>query len=1153
MFQSELMRRTRILAIGALSTALLLGQEFRATLRGRISDPSGAAVPGARVEVKSAGQGATSTAISGDGGEYEVPFLQPGSYVVTVEKPGFSKLVREGIQLGVAERAVVDFTLTVGDVNQSVTVNADTPLLEASTADRGLSLEPKRVLETPLQGRNIFAQAWSAPGVAVTASVTRLRPFDIAGSSSMAISGGRPSMNEVLIDGVSNLARASSVAYVPTAEAAQEFRVQTSAYDAQYGWTTGGIVNIITKSGTNDFHGSLFEYLQNTHLNANTFNNNRLGQPRQSSHINTFGGDLGGRIIRDKLFFTFTYENIRQVIPDPFVTSVPTAAQRAGDFSTTYYGTNSAGAPLMTVIYNPFTTRAAPDGTLVRDPFPGNKIPASLFNPVAVKVLSLIPQGNAPGNPVTGLNNLVSNGSTRKFTDFFPEYTGRADYNISDQTRMFVRYSRNALAEERGFHYSTVSSVNIAETSGNTPFKRENHSATIQLTHLLSPQTVLDLRAGLARFLGQSGSSIGANYNLADLGFSPTYVAQAKAWFPRFNWSGYEGAGAAPSQFDPIAQTNSFQGSLSFLRGRHTIKGGGEFRLQRAYRTNPGYWAGQFTFDPQFTGENPLAVSPSSGNSIASFLLGTPQSGNIDVNTSPALQQRLWSLYVTDDFVLTSNLKLNFGLRWDYLGPLTDRFNALARGFDTRAASPLQVPGLTLKGGLLFAGVAGQDRGIYKRDWNNFGPRVGLAYRFESHTVLRGGYGLLYAQTFDDPGPAPGFSQSTAMVTSIQAGVPQNLLSNPFPDGVLRPVGSSLGLSPALGQSFQFGDPDRPIPYTHQFSVDLQRELPFQMLVSVGYVGSRVRNLQVSKQINEISAQSLALGSSILTQSVPNPFAGLIPGTSLNGATVQRQQLLRPYPQFLSINELFIPVGQSSYNALQALIYKRLSAGLNFSFAYTYSKTMDMTNYRNPQDTQLEKAVAVWDMPNSFQINGLYELPFGAGKPLGAGAPRLVRQFISGWEVSAISRIQSGMPLNLLNAPNTVPTGVSPVYRDQDLTRWFNTCTLLANGTTRGCLPGEQPAWTVRPAFTLETWSTRITSVRNPPIRNLDLSVMKHTRFREHYDVLFRCDFLNATNTPQFFNGPVLDVNSGNFGRISGAMDQSNLPRFIQLSLKLLF
>jgi len=1144
----------RITTIAAVFAAVCVyAQEFRATLSGRVTDAAGAAVTEAKVEVKNVDNGEAFSVLSGDDGSYRVSFLTPGNYTVAVEKTGFKKLVQSGVRLEIAQQGVVDVQLALGELSQSVTVTGSAEVLESQTADRGLTLETKSVLEMPLQGRNPFAEAWSAPGVVENAAAQRLRPFDIAGSSSLVVNGGRPSTNEVLVDGVSSLYQATSVSYVPTAEAVGEFRLQNTNFDAQYGWTLGGVVNIVTKNGTNEFHGSAFEFLQNTHLDANTFNSNLNGVRRSSSHINTFGGDIGGPIKKNKLFFTYTFEDIRQVIPDPFSTSVPTPLQRQGNFSQTYYGRDSAGNPLVQTIYDPFSTTTGAGGALTRTPFGGNIIPASRLDPVAVKVMSYIPFGNVPGDPTTALNNLTNNAGTRKFTDFFPEHTGRVDYDINQTTRLFVRYSRNALQEERSFHFSTNSAINVADTGQNNPFTRENHNATIQFTKTLSPTTVLDARLGLERFKSESGDQQGAGVGPSVLGFSPTFVAEAGNWFPKFNWASYEGAGAQPTYVSPIAQTNSFQASLAKAMGRHNLKFGGELRLIRGYSQLPGYIAGNFSFDQTFTGANPLTAAPSSGNSIASFLLGTPQSGYIQVNSQPARQERLVSFFVQDDIRVTSRLKVNAGLRWDYISPLTDRFDELARGFNTTVASPLQVPGMQVLGGLQFTGV-GQPRGIFNSVWHNFGPRLGAAYQLGDHMVLRGGYALIFGQTFYDPGNAPGFSQQTNMVASIQAGVPSNTLDNPFPTGILRPVGSSLGLLTALGQSFSYADPagGQP-PYVHQFSFELQRELPGGFLVSAAYVGSRSQDIQVSHQINALPLSALALGSAALTASVSNPFAGLIPGTSLNGATIQRQQLLVPFPQFLinGITEQFIPVGSSSYNSGQFVASKRLAHGLNFTAAYTVSKQIDQTSYANPEDTRLEKVLASWDIPQNLQINFLYELPFGAGKPLGSTIARPARWAIGGWEMSTLTRLQKGMPLAF--PANAAPTGLDPGLSNPSLYQWFNTCTQLTNGATRGCLGSEQPAWTIRQPFTLQQWSSRLSSVRIPGIHNVDISLMKHNYITERVDLLFRADFINGFNSPQFFGGPIDDVNNPNFGRISGAMDQSNLPRFIQFSMKLRF
>ncbi|HKE26030.1 MAG TPA: TonB-dependent receptor [Bryobacteraceae bacterium] len=1129
-------------------------QEFRSTISGRVTDAAGAAVAGARVEVRNADTGEASSAVTSDEGEYQVSFLIPGNYVVTVEKPGFKKATREGIRLEVAQRGVLDVQLALGDVSQSVTVNGDVQVLETESADRGATFESRRVLEVPLMGRNPFSEAWSSPGVIQNASTQRLRPFDISGSSSMVIDGGRPSSNEVLVDGISSLYQASSVSYVPTAEAMSEFKLQTTNFDAQYGWTLGGVVNIITKNGTNQFHGSAFEFFQNTHLDANTFNQNLTGVGRSSSHINTFGADVSGPIRKNKLFFTYTFEDIRQVIPDPFVTSIPTARQKQGDFSATYYARDSSGNPQLQVIYDPFSTTAGSNGALARTPFPGNSIPAARLDPVAVKVFSYVPSNNVPGDPLTGLNNLTNNGSTHKFTDFFPENTARVDWDIDQSTRLFVRYSRNALQEERSFHYSTTSAINPADTGNNNPFTRENHNATIQFTKTFSPTLVLDVRLGLERFKSESGATQGAGVGPSVLGFSSTFVSQSANFFPKFNWANYEGAGAQPTYTSPIAQTNPFEVSLAKQMGRDSMKLGGEFRLIRGYSQNPGFDAGNFSFDQLFTGANPLQIASSSGNALASFLLGTPQSGYIQLASEPAREEKLGSLFVQNDIRLTEKLKINLGLRWDYLGPLTDRFNELPRGFAFTTKNPISPANFPVYGGVLFAGANGNPRGIFNPSYGNFGPRLGAAYQLDGKTVLRGGYALIYGQTFNDPGNAPGFTQTTNMVTSIQAGIPANTLDNPFPTGILQPAGSSQGMLTALGQSYQFADPAGGAPpLVHQFSFEIQRQLPGNLLVSAGYVGSRSDRIPVSQQLNALPIGALALGTAALSQSVPNPFAGLLPGTSLNGATVQQQQLLVPYPEFLinGVTEAFEPIGKSSYNSLQIVAAKRMSFGLNFNVSYTISKQIDQTGFANPQDVNLERVIAAWDIPQNLQINFLYELPFGYGKPWGAGLPRPARWAIGGWQLSTLVRLQEGMPMNFPSGAAT--TGVNPALPDPSYTEWFNTCTLLASGATQNCHAGEQPAWTIRQANTLQMWSSRLASVRLPGVHNVDISVIKRNRLNERFNLIFRTDFINGFNSPQFFSGPVTTVTSGNFGRISGAMDQSNLPRFIQLSMKLQF
>ncbi|SFR98161.1 Carboxypeptidase regulatory-like domain-containing protein [Granulicella pectinivorans] len=1134
-------------------TVPLLAQGTQATLDGQVTDSAGAVLPSAKITIRNVQTGVSTISVSGPDGYYHVSSLDPGQYSITVQQPSFATSIRNGVQFEVAQHATLDFTLTVGSVNEHVTVTAAAVQLETETATQSMELGQEKLLALPTQGHNPISAVFSVPGVIVTSSDTRLRAFDTAGTSGTSINGSPNATNEILVDGMSSLQNASTASFIPTQEATSEVRVQTTNYDAAYGWTLGGVINMLTKSGTNQFHGSAWEYLQNTLLNANSFNNKYTGTPRASSHLNTFGFSISGPIITNKLFAMYTYEDLRQVIPDPFVVSVPTDLQKVGDFSQTY---NADGS--LQVIYDPYSTFTNASGVLQRKPVPGNNLKNLTYgmSPIALKVLAMLPSGNVKNVPITGLNNLTNGPSNRKFTDFFPENTIRVDYAINPATRVFGRYSRNALQEARGFRYSTNSTLNAADTTSNNPFTRENHNGTVQVTRILNPTTVLSARVGLERYKTASIPSQDTSTGPAALGFASDYATQSADVFPQFTWANYNGAGAVPA-----ATTTSYNytvgSSVAKSAGTNNLTAGIDLRLLRNNVQSPGNSSGKFAFDQQFTGANPLAVSSTSGNALASFLLGTPQTGSIDKNSFPTRQMKMISLFLQDDVRLRKNLTVNLGIRWDYLGTITDRFNGLAT-FNPSIVNPLAVTGQTLYGGLQFAGVNGQQRGITNQRFGNLGPRVGVSYQIDRSTVLHGGYGLLYGQALNDPGEAPGFSYTTNMVTSVQSGVPYNTLSDPFPNSsVQSPSYAANGLKTYLGQSFSFADPNGKAPTVQQFSFGIQHQFPKDFLLTLSYVGSRFGRLPVSHQINAVPLSAVGYGATYLTQSVANPFAGLLPGTALNNATVQRQQLLAPYPQFLvgtitgtsGINEMFMPIGSSSYNSGQFVLQKRLSYGLDFTVQYTMSKQLDQKLYSNPQDTSLQKVIAAWDIPRNMQISLLWQLPFGRGRAFGSHLAAPVRWAISGWDVSSLVRLQAGMPLDLTNSTNSVPTG-NPALAHPTLARWFNNCTQLASGATQYCQAGDTPVWTVRQAYQLQTWKTRLSSVRLPGVHNADISVSRNIPITDRVHTIFRTDFINAFNSAQFFNGPTSDVNSANFGKILGVSDQSNLPRFVQFSLK---
>jgi hypothetical protein len=1177
--------RTKVLALVALLMLLplpLAAQRNSAAVTGHVYDPSGAPIPGATIKARQTSTGAISTTTSNAIGLYQFPFLNPGNYEFSVSKQGFKQYIQRGVTLTVAAQVTLDFKLQIGEVTQTVQVTGNAPLLQMNSGENSWTISSERISAIPVRNLNTIMSTWFAPGVTVSTGAKNLRPFDTAGSQGENIGGGISSQggfggqpgqaggsgNLVLVDGVSANTHAVGVGYNPISDTVQEVHVQSTMYDAQYGWTTGGVINTITKGGTNTWHGHAYEYLQNTVLNAATWQENYTHQPKGAWHQNYYGGSVGGPIVRNKLLFFFAYQKIKQVQPDYFSTSVPTPAEKNGDFSDLR---NTDGS--LKVIYDPLTTSCS-GGTCTRTPFAGNIIPPDRINPVAQAVLKYIPDPppNA-GDPNTHLNNWFPTSKQRKFIDDFPEYDGRLDYNISDKTHMFFRYGWNSLAETRSYKYSfNGEPYNLAETSGNSPFGRQNDDFTLEVTHTFNPTTVLQVRTGLDRFRSISGSSISQGFNVSSLNFSQTFIAEASRWFPKFNWSDYEGAGSSPLGITPSDLTITNEAVLAKIYNRHNMKFGFQNMEVGENVEQPGFSAGNFSFNGAFTAADPnSAPSPTSGNSIADFLLGYPSSGFIQVNSAPALMMHLWSVFGQDDIRMTSRLTLTVGLRWDYQGPLTDRFNALTRGFCVTCASPIQVPGMTingvdypamnLHGGLEFAGVGDNPRGIQDPHYGNIGPRFSFAYRFRQSTVVRGGYGIIYAQAWQNPGAAPGFSQTTNILSPVQEGIPATLLTNPFPNGILAPSGSSFGLATAIGQGVSFTDPATNIPRTQQYSLSIQHQFRQNWLASVSYVGSYINRLPVTRNLNYLPLSALALGASVLNASVTNPlyqaqfvqanapYYSLLKGTYLNSPTVKQQQLMVPYPQYPvnGVTENFIPIGKNKYNGLWMDLVKRMSHGLDFDVNFTWSKTMQAVNFLNPTDPAPVWFLSPYDSPEQLKFSGVWDLPFGPGRAFASSSNPFISRVVGGWSVSGVSRWQAGFPIPF--PLGVAPTGASVKAAHQTLSHWFNTCIV---GTK--CLPGEDPAWVVLQPFQLIEWSPYLPNLRGPSSFQTDISAVKDTAIKERYKLEFRADFTNAFNHPDWaYTSVNNNASSGTFGQYAPFNNQTNNPRVIMLSLQLMF
>ncbi|MCS7024288.1 MAG: TonB-dependent receptor [Bryobacteraceae bacterium] len=1139
------------------------GQEVRASLTGTITDSQGAIVPGVTVTVTNQATNASTTHVSNEAGIYVAPFLPPGSYRVTAEKQGFKRYVRDSVLLQAQDRARLDIVLEVGEITQSVTVSADVSQLQTETASRSQIISNELIAQVPTQGRNPFQIAWAAPGVIKTGGWRYLRSFDIAGTSNFSVNGGRNRENEVLLDGISNVRGNRTVIHVPTMESVQEFKVNTNTYDAQYGRTGGGVVTIVTKSGNNQFHGTAFEYFQAEELNANQTELNRAGIPKPPNNINTFGIQGSGPIyipkvldLRNRLFWMVSYEGMRQRSADPGTRTFPFPEWRQGDFSTLRNAQDQ-----LVMIYDPLTTAA--DGT--RQPFAGNRIPANRINPIAAEVIKAFPLPNAPGDGPARINNYIF---PSRWIGDMNQWIGRMDWAINSKNNFYFRYGQNPFSEYRGLVFvKSPSERNPAEPTGNAPLIRNGRNWTMDWTSTITPRMTFNLRAGLARWEETTGNSFGANFDPRRLGFADALVSQfTRLQYPRFDLGTFGSAGA--DRLLSVATNDAYtvQPNATLAKGRHILKFGAEGRRYNDNTNNPGFASGNYFFGRNWTQARALQPDAVSGNEVATFLLGYPTSGVVDRNIDPAVSNYYWAFFFQDDFKVTRRLTLNLGLRWDYEAPAVERYDRALRGMDFNAPSPIanRVQGLTLRGAIQFANRDGQPRGAFEPDRNNWQPRIGAAYRIGEKWVVRGGYGLYYLGQ-NEIGAAQGFSQPTSVIASVDGGLtPAVNLSNPFanqPGGrLLEPVGASQGAASFLGQAVTVNYLRRPLPFSHQYSFDIERELPWNTVAEVAYVGNITRKLPIATGLNVVPANQLGrlnaagqIDTAYYTERIPNPMAGLIPANAgLNGPTIPRQNLLFPFPQFSNVVVANVPIGSQRYDGMQARVSKRMSQGFTFLASYSINKTLERVTLLNPQDFNLanpdssvleKRSANLIDIPQKFTIAGVWEMPFGKGRPFGAGWGRGLEMLAGGWAINANITYQSGWAADYPNAAQAVPGSAKLDSSQRTRDRWFDTSKWV-NPATGRLVPALAP-------FTLRTFPTLFSDVRVPGYRNWDISASKYFPIREQVRAQFRFEMVNAFNTPWFTGliGGGNDVTSPNFGRLNFV--QGNLPRFLKLAMHL--
>ncbi|HWB86097.1 MAG TPA: TonB-dependent receptor [Bryobacteraceae bacterium] len=1143
-------------------------QDYQATLQGLVKDQAGRAIEGAVVTIADVDRNVRTEIITNSIGRFVARYLPPGAYRLTIEKAGFQPAVRAGIRLAASDRVEYDATLVVGPPYESITVTGALPTIDTESASRTTVLGSRILDSVPSGGRNAYALEYGVASVIKTTTYWgAMELYAIGNVDNVQIGGGRSGENETLIEGLPDTRSNRNVEYVPPLASIDEFTLHTNAYDAQFGRTGGGITSITLKSGTNQFHGQLYEFLKNDKLRANDWIANKNGEPNTPFKNSTFGFEVAGPAIvpkvfngRNRAFFLLSFEGLREHSAGGQVRTLPSEAMKSGNFSQLL---NDSGQPVQ--IYDPMTASLQPDGQYARVPFVGNQIPATRIDPVAAKVLQFYPQANLPGDGPAHSNNYSK---VLPSINSYDAWLGKIDLYSSNRSRLTVRYGQTPWQDLANLVWGN----NAAEPSTHYPSTEVERNGGMDWTLTVSPALILDLRAGISRYEALNGNSFGAGFDPAGLGFPGSLVSQFTALqFPRFSLGTYSELGVDGSAGYEAHDTSTFSTSAIWMRGRHVLRGGLELRRYDDNFRQPGTASGIYTFSKAWTQANPLRGDANSGDEFASFLLGLPASGSVPLNIDPSFRSGYYALFFGDDFKATSRLSISYGLRWDYETPYVERYNRMVSGFAFGQPSPIasQVQGLTLQGGLLFARQNGSSRYAFDPKPLNFQPRIGLVYHPANNWVIRGGYGIVNLGQ-SSSGTQSGFSATTNMITSLDGNItPAASLSDPFPtalfpNGLFRPIGSSKGLATNLGQGVSASWRDRPLPYSQQYSFGIERALPRSWLLDIAYQGNLTRRLPVTLGLNFIPSsvlQSVPVEqrAAYFSALVPNPMAGLLPGTALNTTTIPRQQLTYAFPQYSQVNVTDVPIGKQRYDSLQLELKHRFSAGIALSAAYTVSKTLEQISILNPQDidtanplaTHLEQRLAAFDVPQQLSVVGSYDLPFGKGRHFLRGGNRWANAIVGGWTFSGFFMSHSGFPLAFPNAAPLEARSAALTDAQRDA---------LARQAGRSQFDVSYDKWydvtlfprVAGPApFTLRNFPTRFPDVRGKPLHIADISFYKEFHPFESVRLQVRADAHNVGNFPWFASALSSTVTDSGFGQLKA--DMGNEVRVVVCVLKVVF
>lgn len=1204
-----------------LGAVLVRAQLPTARVSGTVTDPSGAVVPGAQIILTNTANGFTYNAVAGSSGEYVVPDLLPANYTLKVEARGFKTYEQTGVTLEVNQVGTVNVTLQVGSTVQTVQVSGAAPILNTQNAHLGQTITGNSIRELPLVGRDATKLISLAPGIAPAPGFSASSDTRFSnGLMNFNPNGERYNQTDITIDGVTQTGpdfEERTISYLPSIDAIQEFKVEENNFSADTGYTGPTVVKMVLRSGTNQFHGTPYEFVRNNALDANNTFNNAAGVPLPPLHWNDFGGALGGPIQKDRTFFFADYEGTRESTLSVYHAGLPSKSERGGDFgeicgyaggtfnsagmcsapagqlwdpySGTYNPSAAAAVRSAFIPFNNLATYVSPGSpALAGTPYQPPAVAGNLINPMAKKIMSYFPLATSnPSSPgYDPYNNWAGGGSNPTSNNTVDV---KVDHRFGQSTQLTGRF-----AKAWGTTETAPCWHNPWDPCSSFPLHTWAWNGELNLTHNFGSDKVLTLTYGFVRGgnVDSGFASLFPNYNLvSDVGFPASLykLGIEGVATPTIDLNGnydslsaYNGSsiGSANSLFYDRRQAHDILASLDWIKGRHDIKFGGEIRISQQNTLDVNYPEGNFNFNTLGTSQNSSTVA--GGDVMASFLTGTrvgAGSGVWNIIMAPAWTAKAWSLYAEDSWRTTNKLTVNAGLRYDMQYPGTERFNRLEY-FNPTLPTPLKVAGLpNLVGGDVFANSS--NRGMYPaRFYGAIQPRVGLAYRLNDKTVLRGGFGIYYeyyqftAAVQDTRGSADGYMTSTPWLTTYQnnGATPFAPISNPWPNGVTLPTGSTLGALTNVGLT-PTGGVDLPgwgtDPSTYAWNFSVERQLPGNILLEGSYVGQKGTHLSYGGYTNldhlGPSVESLSTAQmTALDTLVANPFYGAItnPDSCLSGPTIAASQLAAPFPQFCGTDTIEPPWANSIYHALQLRAEKRLFHGLEFMANFTWSKVITDTpcngenvcwvgggtpQLRDPNNLFLERSIATYNDPRLLNVAYTYDLPFGRGREWGSSWHGITDAILGGWETTGIWTFDTGQPLPLTWASCGTPI---PTYGCQHLNL---VGTLRKNpgvNLQQYFANANQVLQTPAP-FTIGT-APELSQVYGPGARNADLALYKNFalgRLREGMSLQIRAETINAFNHVQY-GAPDMTFGTSEFGVISS---QLNSPRQLQLGMKLYF